>query len=221
MLGVTICTGRLSWSRTSGLSPQGDRSGSLRACDVDVALLVVVGGERLPALGTWSSSEWTLPCHGRDRGFKSRRSRLVVLGLAIGMAHRFARGVVRVQLPSGPLLATGPSVQWEDARLADARSGFDSPRIHAFWGGHRDGAPPCKRSCAGSTPVLSTFLPSRCPRLGTLAWYVRGLGSTPSDGSTAPADQGSSKWSGREILDLAMRVRVLPPERNMRGSPSG
>lgn len=24
----------------------------------------------------------------------------------------------------------GPSVQWEDARLADARSGFDSPRIH-------------------------------------------------------------------------------------------
>lgn len=33
----------------------------------------------------------------------------------------------------------GPSVQWEDARLADARSGFDSPRIHRIFLGRLSG----------------------------------------------------------------------------------
>lgn len=52
--------------------------------------------------------------------------------------------------------------------------------------------------------------PSRCPRRGTLAWYARGLGSTPSDGSMNMIR--CRPTAGRWPLTPAIEVRVLAPE---------
>ena len=58
-------------------------------------------------------------------------------------------------------------------------------------------------------------LPSRCPRLGTLAWYARGLGSTPSDGSTKLRSIRGRLTVGRWPLEPAIRVRFPAPEPRM------
>ena len=100
MRGATTCTGPPNWSRTSG--PRGsparvDGDGAVRGRDVDVALLVAAGGSGADPLllGTWSSSEWTLSCHDRDHGFKSRRSRLLArsgIDCRALMAESWVRG---------------------------------------------------------------------------------------------------------------------------------
>ena len=50
-----------------------------------------------------SSQEWTFPCHGKERGFKSRTHRFCVGYSSTGRAPRCDRGGCRVRIPLADL----------------------------------------------------------------------------------------------------------------------
>lgn len=218
MRGATTCTGRPSWSRSDRAAPaQVDRAGTLRNRDVEASLLVV---QRAGARQRTRFGNVVQP--GMDAALSRQRSRVQIPSFPLIVwsitAHQqlnfWVRGStgersVRIREIEGSI----PSVsttrvhgstgershgmrEIEGSIPSGSTNVSGSLRVRGSMGEHSV----CTREIAGSSPVVSTslacFLPLRCPRLGTLAWYARGLGSTPSSGSTM-IDQGSS--NGRTL----------------------